>query len=57
MKGGDIVVMFSRDLKRNRWRIGNVVKLICGPDVIPRAAIVRINSIDKVNYVKRPLTK
>ena len=58
IKEGDIVVIFSHDLKRNRWKIGKVVKLICGPDVIPRAAIVRVSSIDnKVNYVKRPVTK
>ena len=51
---GDIIVIFNHDLERNRWRIGNVVKL----DVIPRAAIVRINNIDnKVNYGKRPVTK
>ena len=27
---GDIVVIFSHYLKRNRWRIGKVVKLIYG---------------------------
>lgn len=50
---GDIVVIFDHQLKRNRWKLGKVVKLIQGSDNIPRAAILRTNT----NQIKRPVTK
>ena len=57
LKEGDIIVIFSHEVKRNRWKFGKVVKLICGSDDIPRAAILRVNNNDKMNYIKRPVTK
>ena len=57
IKEGDIVVIFNHEKKRNRWKLGKVVKLICGADNIPRAAMLRICSDDKAVYIKRPITK
>ena len=42
IKLGDIVAIFSHDMKRNKWKLGKVIKLLCGSDDIPRAAVLRV---------------
>ena len=52
---GEMVVTFSHELKRNQWKIGEVVKLICGIDNVPRAAILLVKGERCNRYLKRPV--
>lgn len=54
---GDIVVKFSHEMKRNSWKIGKVVELLCGPDNIPRAALLRVGDVKKAKFIRRPIRK
>ena len=51
---GEMVVIFSHELKRNQWKIGKVVKLICGIDNVP---ILLVQGERCNRYLKRPVTK
>ena len=54
---GEMVLVHDHKTKRNKWKLGKVVKLLTGPDNIPRAAVVKISNDSGTFNIRRPVTK
>ena len=57
IKEGDIVVIHNHQAKRSQWRLGKIIELITGEDLIPRAAKVKVINQNGTNVIKRPISK
>ena len=52
---GDIVIIHEEGVKRHKWKIGKVEKLIKGNDDIVRGAVLKYNKGDREQEISRPL--
>jgi len=54
---GDMVLIKDDKLKRNQWKKGVVHQLLNGNDNLPRGAILRTMTNNKLIYIKRPFQR